>query len=65
MDDEDATRPSANDQLRDQIFQMRLHIEQLRRGSNIDLLKKAEDKLRIIQQAQRTTDAQQFKRRGK
>jgi hypothetical protein len=36
MGDDDPTRPNESQQLRDRIFQIRLKIEQLKRGSNIE-----------------------------
>jgi hypothetical protein len=65
MDDDAAIGPSESDQLRDLIFQTRLKIEQLRRGSNIEQLRKAEDSLRIMLRSQRAAESQKSKRRVK
>ena len=65
IDNDDATGPSESEQLRDQIFQTRLKIEQLRRGNNIEQLRKAEDSLRIMLRLQRAAESQKSKRRVK
>ena len=64
MDDQEQPA-SQSDQRRDQIFQIKLQIEQLRRGGNIELAKRTEDKLRIALETQQIADARRSKRRTK
>ena len=63
--DDDPKLGSSTDQLRDRIFQTRLQIEKLRLAGEVDLLKRAEDSLRIMLRALQSAESVKIRPRAK
>ena len=63
--DDDPKLGSSPDQLRDRIFQTRLQIEKLRLAGEVDLLKRAEDSLRIMLRALQSAESVKIRPRAK
>jgi hypothetical protein len=63
--DDDPKLGSSPDQLRDRIFQKRLQIEKLRLAGEVDLLRRAEDSLRIMLRALQSAESVKIRPRAK
>jgi hypothetical protein len=63
--DDDPKLGCSPDQLRDRIFQTRLQIEKFRLAGEVDLLKRAEDNLRIMLRALQSAESVKIKPRAK